>query len=728
MTGAAPTIDAVLGEGGLLSRAAVFGAGGYRPRPAQLAMAHAVARALDEERPLCVEAGTGTGKTLAYLVPAILSGRRVVVSTGTRTLQEQIARKDLPLLAQILPAPFEAAVLKGLSNYVCRRRLNEAVVARIGGPTDPAFDAVLRWVEETDSGDRAELESLPEEAPVWAEVLSSPETRIGPRCPEYERCFATRARQRAARAQIIVVNHHLFFADLALRDRFAGAQILPEYDAIIFDEAHQLEEIATQFFGVNVSARRVRLLGRDARRVLDEMAGDPRGRALADHLDARTDELFRQLASRLAREERSGGPGGRVVVPHDLFDDTRRDAWLGLDTALEELGTHATRGATDAEEKDPTAGVLLAETLSALARRAGALRDDLAVLADRSARAVVYWAEGHDHRRSNAAATPSWGPLAGEGPDHRRSNAAATPSWGPLAGESHDHRRSNAAATPSWGPLAGERPEADELRLSATPIDVGPLLRERLFDAHGAIVLTSATLAPGGDFAYFRERLGLDRPDVGEAVLASPFDYAKNALLYVARDLPDPAAAEFPAAAATRVLELLALSRGRAFVLFTSYRNLHLVSSALRGSIEHRFYVQGEAPRATLLDRFRREPGVLCATSSFWEGVDVPGEALSLVVIDRLPFGVPDDPLHRARCERLEEQGVDPFARYQIPRAALALRQGFGRLIRTETDRGVVAVLDRRLMTRGYGRAFLEALPPARRSVEIADVARFFAT
>jgi len=636
-----PVAGDVLAPGGGLARAIPH----YEDRAEQRAMSAAVARALDDERPLIVEAGTGTGKTLAYLVPALLSGKRVVVSTGTRALQDQIARHDVPLLRSILARPFSAVVLKGVSNYVCRRKLAELGARNTTRHApDVSVDALVDWATHSETGDRAEVEWLAESAPLWSEATTTPDARIGPRCPHFERCFVTQARRLADQAQLVLVNHHLYFADRALRAGHPGARILPDHDAVIFDEAHQLEDVATEHFGARVSTHRLGELARDAHVAL---AGLPlwTGRAADDTI--RTVErtgitLFAQLRAALV----AGAAGdGRVPLPAGLFDHPERQtAWFKLDTALEELARTAEAESEPPPDAEADADAGARASLSGLARRARGLRDDLATIAEQRHKSHVYWAE-----------------------------------------------------TRQGGTF-----------LTASPIDVADLVRRHILQAGPTPLLTSATLTAGGTFAYTRARLGLD--DADELVVASPFDYARQAMLYVPRDLP-PVADGFSAAAATRTLELLAITQGRAFLLYTSHRALREAAARL-AVLPFPRLVQGDAPRAALIDRFRATPNaVLFGTGSFWEGVDVPGDALSLVVIDKLPFAPHTDPLVAARMQACAETGRDPFAAIQLPAAAIALKQGFGRLIRRRDDRGIVAILDGRVVTRGYGRTFLDTLP-----------------
>ena len=649
----------LLAPGGGLQRAIPH----YEDRAEQRAMSEAVARSIADERPLIVEAGTGTGKTLAYLVPALQSGKRIVVSTGTRTLQDQIARHDIPLLRSILAKPFSAVVLKGVGNYVCKRKLAEAMSrGGVGTKIDVSLGALADWSESSGTGDRAEVEWLSEGAPLWTEVTTTPDARIGPRCPFFEGCFITQARRMAESAQLILVNHHLYFADRALRAMHPGAKVLPDHDAVIFDEAHQLEDVATEHFGARISTSKVAELVRDAHLSLARMPLWT-GRASVDVIQAVERSgiaLFSQLRSALiAADEHDAG---RVPMPAGMFEHPERQAaWFRLDTALEELARAAEAESEPPPDEEESSDAGARASLTGLARRSRELRNDLAAIAEQRQKSHVYWGEA-------------------------RSNGTF---------------------------------------LSASPIDVADLMRRHIVTAGPTPIFTSATLTAAGDFAYTRARLGLD--DADELLVSSPFDYARQAMLYVPRDLP-PVNDGFSPAAADRVTELLAITSGRAFLLFTSHRALREATTRLAGLPFPRL-VQGEAPRATLIDRFRTtQNAVLLGTSSFWEGVDVPGDALSLVVIDRLPFAPHTDPLVAARMQARAEAGDDPFAAIQLPAAAIALKQGFGRLIRRRDDRGIVAILDGRIVTRGYGKVFMDTLPTGLpRSSSIEQVRRWWA-
>lgn len=659
----------VLGPGSPLSRLLPQ----YEHRAAQLAMAEAVEGALEDEHPLFVEAGTGTGKTLAYLVPAVLSGKKVVVSTATKALQDQIFAKDIPLLAQALAphgVPVRAALMKGLANYLCKRRFAELRASPRAVAGSPALTRMLgaleRWALSTEEGDRAELSQLTDDAEIWQAVQSSSETRIGSACRHYEECFVTRMRRAAEDAQIVVVNHHLFLADLALRTgKGEGyASVLPNYDAVVFDEAHQLEDVATAFFGVRLSSARIAALLRDAERSLTFAKRlDDGARALLALVDRAQAHLFGLLSQ--------GREGiGRAVLSPDEWTPQVHDAHVDLDSALHALETFC------AADRD--------EAVAQIARRAEALRADLADV-------VRGWRSPEDEDEHEARVV--------------------------------------------WIEARARRELS--VAIGASPIHVGPALRGRLFDRVGAVVCTSATLATGRggpaqglapSFHFAKARLGAP-PETRELVAPSPFDYARRAALYVPRDLPEPSDARFEREAVERVIDLVTLTEGGAFVLCTSARAMNAIGLALRGRVGHPLFVQGEAPKAQLLARFRASgSAVLVATMSFWEGVDVPGRALRLVILDKIPFAVPTDPVVRSRCERIDREGGNSFAQYSVPSAAITLKQGFGRLIRTESDTGIVSLLDKRILTRGYGRALLASLPPARRASSLDDLRAFWAS
>lgn len=631
----------------LTTPAAFFARGGplsrvlpeYEERPAQRKLSEAVAEVLDAGGLLLAEAGTGTGKTLAYLLPAVELGQRVVVSTGTKNLQEQLVSKDIPILAQALGRGLNVAVMKGRANYLCLLRFSSFSKAGTFGRIDelPAFKAVEAWAPLTATGDRAEVPELPDSVEFWREVSASSENCIGQSCSLFEACFVTKMRQRALEADLVVVNHHLLCADLAVKDGSYG-QVIPEYDTLILDEAHLIEDVATQYFGVQISTHRVEDLCRDVERELKAGQLDAReARAEVEGVRLRADRLFGQLART---------PSGRLApgwMTPRLIEES-----LGLLQRLEGLRTSLL-----AVPDRP-------EPLSALAGRVLALAGELAFLLKADTNDHVYYVE-----------------TRGRG-----------------------------------------------VFLRAMPIDVSSRLKDVLFDQLRAAVLTSATLAVDGGFSYVKDRLGIE-PTL-ELLLPSPFDYEQQAVLYVPRHVPDPTAPGFADAAAEQVVELLELSRGRAFVLFTSYANMNAVAERIAGRVEFPLLMQGEAPKEQLLDAFRETPhAVLLATASFWQGVDVAGEQLSCVIVDKLPFASPGDPVVSARIERLRSRGANAFGEYQVPVAVLMLKQGLGRLIRTASDRGILAVLDSRLLRKAYGRRFLESLPPARLVHDLAEVARF---
>jgi ATP-dependent DNA helicase DinG len=642
-----PDIEEILGAGGRLSRALP----GYEHREDQLSMAHAVERALRAHGYLVAEAGTGTGKTLAYLVPAALSGRRVVVSTATKTLQEQIWFKDLPLLREKAGLSFDAAYLKGRANYFCLER-GEAFAR---APTFPIreeaqfWPRIQAWLDSTETGDRSEID-LPDQFATWRDLSATGDTCLGRECAFWDECFVTKARARAASADVLLVNHHLFFADLAMRTSRAGVEVLPEYDAVIFDEAHALEDVATDYFGLQVSSFRVEELVRDALRavsdrpdlasMLREQTGELRRAgerffgALAERLRGRPSaERLPQRRAHGQRRKPDEEEGLRATIGPEVVEPLVPEQ-ARLDEALGSLRD----ALTDAESP----------ALAQIARRAGELRVELLAVTAMKEPSRVYFAE-----------------LRGRG-----------------------------------------------VFLRAAPIDVAEELVERLYRRTDTVIFTSATLAAQGKFDFFRRQVGLAPGlfEVEEARYDGPFDYTRQAALVAPEGLPEPNAPGFIPAAAEAIRQLTAITGGRAFVLCTSIRNMQALHAASR-DLPYPLLIQGERPKGRLLQAFREEPSVLFATQSFWEGVDVPGDPLSLVIIDRLPFAPPNDPVTAARVRTLEEQGKSGFGELQVPAAALALKQGFGRLIRTREDRGLVAILDRRLVSRSYGRAFLATLP-----------------
>ncbi len=671
--------QAAFADGGPLSTALPD----FEPRPGQIEMAGAVADAFERGGVLLAEAGTGTGKTLAYLVPAILKRERVLVSTGTKTLQEQIFFKDIPALRDALGVPFTATYMKGRANYLCLHRLDQLTSDNrdnLPGSHDVFLPIVRQWSEKTETGDRAELTELPEDLAFWNDVAATAETCVGAECPRFDDCFVTKMRQRAAASDIVIVNHHLLCADAAVRQNAYG-EVIPACSHAIVDEAHQLEDIATQYFGVSVSTYRVEELARDVEGSLMAIVGGIRGEGApglnivkAQHDVEQAIEKLRDYArnffTELAFAHRGEGrvkSEERVRATAESMADAY-DAAVALITSLEIVQDVLVRLQPDESGRnlrpppdDDDDIAERAESVAALARRAGELRDDLRFLLRASDSDYVFFVE-----------------FRGRG-----------------------------------------------VFLRASPIDVSTIVRELLLDRMQTTVLTSATLTVDGTFEYIRSRLGIR--EAGEVRLPSEFDFARQAILYLPNRMPDPRSDQFSVAAGREVVEILTRTRGRAFVLFTSYATLRAVQAIAEMSLDYPIFAQGVAPRSQLLRQFRDTPhAVLFATASFWQGVDVVGEALSCVIVDKLPFASPADPITAARIEAIRARGGDPFGEYQVPLAILMLQQGLGRLIRHRRDRGVLAVLDPRLRTKGYGRRFVDSLPPAPLVTELSDIDQFF--
>jgi ATP-dependent DNA helicase DinG len=628
---------------------------GFEARRGQVEMAEAVATVLAGRGVLLAEAGTGTGKTLAYLVPAILSGQRVLVSTGTKNLQEQIFFKDLPVLQDALGVRFTATCMKGRGNYLCRHRFQ----AFRDSPATRSFDEtahlriIERWSAQTETGDRAEIEDLPEDLPFWTEIAATTENCVGSECPQYNDCFVTRMRQQAAASDLVIVNHHLLCADAAVRQSAFG-EVIPACNHLVLDEAHQLEDVATQYFGLAVSNYRLDDLARDLDRAVGAklIPDEARRLEVANGVRRIRDDARRFFSTlQMIRFESPSGRGAETRMRVKARDLARvADDGSYLITALDALA------ADIALIKEP------GEDVAALGRRAGEVRDDLTFLLRCNDADYVYFLE-----------------TRGRG-----------------------------------------------VFLRASPIDVSKTIRALVIDRMDATVLTSATLTVDGSFDYVKGRLGIAK--AAELKLESEFDYGRQAILYLPKQLPDPRQPAFVAAAAREIVAILKRTSGRAFVLFTSYANLREVQRLAAAEIEYPILVQGTAPRSTLLREFKATPhAVLLATSSFWQGVDVVGDALSCVIIDKLPFASPGDPITAARVEAIAARGGSAFGEYQIPLAILALKQGLGRLLRHRQDRGVLAVLDPRLKTMAYGKRFLASLPPAPVTQDILDIERFFA-
>ena len=654
-------MQSIFGPDGLIAKAHPE----YEHRPGQIDMAEAVLRAFEMKQHLIVEAGTGTGKTLAYLVPAIAaacgSGARIVISTGTKNLQEQLMDKDIPFLQDVLPKKFRAAVMKGRNNYACLHRIRRAESTPVLEGLDQIdqFDKVFRWVMQTETGDRGELSNLPENLPFWRHIDARSDTCLGQKCPDYDPCFITRMRQRAIDADVIVVNHHLFFADLALRNGAYGA-VLPDYAAVILDEAHQIEDVASEYFGLGVSSYQIDDLLRDLSYLKFEERETERQ---FSHLSARVQRFgdafwvsFREgrgLEGRFTLTARSGG-GSSVSEQAGADMDVGEPqagmpALQALDHALYRIET-----SLDALKDPPT-------DADNILRRVRQLRFDLNFICKAEDKQFVYWIE-------------------------RRGRGVF---------------------------------------LRASPIDVSGLLQDRLFEKVPTVVLTSATLSSAGNFRFIRERLGLDQGE--EMIAESIFDFRNQAVLYLPPRMPDPRSPEWGRAAAEEVIGIVNATEGRAFVLSTSNAGMNELYERVASQIDYPCFVQGSAAKGELLKKFRSTPNaVLFATSSFWQGVDVRGEQLSCVIIDKLPFAVPSDPIVAARQRNIDEQGGSSFYEYSVPQAVISLKQGLGRLIRSTTDRGVLAVLDPRLRTKMYGQTFLQSLPPCPVTSDIRELARMF--
>jgi len=636
----------ILGPTGQVSRAHP----NYEYRPGQIRMAQAVWKAIDDRRHLCVEAGTGTGKTLAYLLPCIFSSRRVIISTGTKNLQEQIFFKDVPFLEKALGRKLSVCYVKGRSNYLCLKKLGEIQgEGYLFSRHDPEYlETIRKWVRITGTGDRAELKELPDDFLLWHHLDARRETCTGQKCPDFEACFVTKVRQRALESDIVIVNHHLFFADLALRQGDFGA-VLPDYSVVVFDEAHELEDIVTQYFGTMVSSFRIDEFARDTARALTESG------SFSTFLQDKVAKL-----SALSAEFFGAFRGGEGRFPlRELGDgfEIRRGPQSGappvepyrrllvelaiIESALEGLPSRS-------------------DAVDALQRRCVELHDELAVIMESDSTEHVYWYE-----------------LRARG-----------------------------------------------VFLWASPIRVASLLADRLFSRVDTAVLTSATLSTGGNFQFIRSRLGL--LECEELILDSHFDFTRQAILYVPRQIPEPREAGWADQACVELERILEASRGRAFVLFTSYAQMETIYRSLQPRLPYPLFVQGEKSKSGLLEVFRETPNaVLFATASFWQGVDVQGEQLSCVVIDKLPFSVPSDPVVAARIRHLNKTGGNAFYEYQIPEAVILLKQGMGRLIRSRSDRGILALLDKRIVTKSYGATFLKSLPPAPLTHNLSDLCNF---
>ncbi len=620
------------------------GVNSFEFREGQLEMAQAVFECFRSERPLVVEAGTGTGKTWAYLVPAILSGKKVIISTGTKTLQDQILDQDIPFLRKHLDPRLKAICLKGRRNYLCRRRFLEFCYQPTLWSKEDAklFRRFQKWAATSPTGDRSEIEWLPDNFRTWMEVCASRELCLGQQCSEISRCHLTRLRNEAARAQILVVNHHLFFADLALRAREINP-VIPDYEAIVFDEAHQLEGVITDYFGIHFSSGGLDQFARDILRECRREVKNPGLKSI--QTIAQQLEVLSRLFHHNVFESRGGA--GRYRFEADRAGEDFRNTTRQIAHALQELRSSV----------EPFSEKM--ETLGSLGRYSSEIADSLQSLIDQEDPSLVYWCE--------------------------LTQQAA--------------------------------------HLNGTPIDVAPVMRELLFPKNQAVVMTSATLSVAGSFAFLRKSIGV--PDESrELLFHSPFDFERQAIAYIPYRFPAPSDRAFCSEMADQSADIINKTQGRALLLFTSYRNMHEVHKLLEGRIPFPLLMQGQKTKRALLQEFRDTvDSVLLATSSFWQGIDVPGESLSCLIIDKLPFEVPDDPVTAARLDKLARDGKNSFYEYSVPRAAIQLKQGIGRLIRSSADRGIIALFDIRLFTKSYGQLFLKSLPPCRvvRSMDELD-------
>jgi len=614
-------LDQIFRPGGILTEKLP----NYEVREGQASMARRVAECLDTRSNLVVEAGTGTGKTFAYLLPAVLSGLRVIISTGTLNLQEQIFHKDIPFLKKKLGLSFRSAMMKGRTNYLCKRRWKKFI-------TQPAFDfaweenyleKIGKWAETTRKGDRAELRGLPENYPLWNKISCPSHSCLGTKCPDFEDCFVTKMRRNASGADVIVVNHALFFSDLSLRGKGPGVEIIPSYDAVVFDEAHEAPEVATNHFGVTVSSSMISELVRDAAYAAPKSPDK-------NNLERRLTGI-EQMARRLFSS--TGGTTQNERFSREQAEKVQAGA-ADLAVSLEAL---ASQFHSVEEDTAPEA--------SRIGERAREIAENIRFLVEQPAPEYVYYRTRSD----------------------------------------------------SWSAL------------KASPIEIGPILKENLYPEAQSVIYTSATLSVAGGFGYFMGEVGLET-DTPAISTGTSFDHARQAILYIPRDLPQPGTPRFIPAAAERMRSLVELVGARTFLLFTSHRAMEQAWELLRYEVPGKPLKQGEAPRSELIEEFCSAPSVLFATMSFWQGVDIPGSALSMVVIDKLPFAAPTDPLVEAKMELIKSGGRDPFLTYQVPQAVLMLRQGLGRLIRHRRDKGVLAMLDGRFYTRSYGAIFRESL------------------
>jgi ATP-dependent DNA helicase DinG len=685
-----PTLHDFFHPGGILAKSSLA----FEHRSGQYAMAKAIEQSFADRRHLIVEAGTGTGKTLAYLLPALRRAReqkqRIIISTGTKNLQEQLYFKDIPFLESLL-GPLKVCYMKGRANYVCKQKLYALRDSPLlsGLEEISQFHSILQWERTTETGDRSEIDDLPENSSLWHKLDARSEVCLGQTCPNWEQCFITSMRRNALESDIVIVNHHLFFADLAIKQQAAGAPdagILPEAAAVIFDEAHELEDIASQYFGIALSNARFDELARDTESMLRSKGVSTSAIESATQTIRERSKLF--FASLPAG---SSDLGRLEFIDRTDFLEARGDAYLGALNALQRLEGELER-------------LREVEEATGLRKRATDIRNHLKFLLESTDPNTVFWIERRATSGLRNAArnlrAPATNPGA-PGPDSRTWDAAAT------------------------------IPQAFSTHLQATPIDVSTLLADTLFMHYPSVILTSATLTVAAqdgtpNFDHLKKRLGIPFPK--ELVIPSHFDYAKQALLYLPSSMPAPRDPNFLPQAAERIRRVLEITRGRAFCLFTSHAQMRELHDRLLSQLPYPLLMQGSAPRHILLQQFRETPNaVLFGTNSFWQGIDVQGEQLSCVIIDKLPFAVPSDPIMKARTDAITAAGGNAFNDLQVPQAVIALKQGFGRLIRSLSDRGVLMLLDPRIRTTRYGATFLDSLPPYHRTDDITEVERFFA-